>query len=113
MYKYINVESFFKNLTDCVPPEMMWNIEYKLREEPTLDVEPVRHGRWVNKKRWGMGKWHKWLECSECNYQDYSLETYEAIPFTGISNYCPNCGAKMDLEEKKIEKIKREESRAH
>lgn len=60
-----------------------------------IDAEPVRHGKWINKKRWSMGKWHKWLECSECNYQDYNLETYEAIPFTGPSNYCPNCGAKM------------------
>lgn len=64
-------------------------------EQPTVDAEPVRHGKWINKKRWSMGKWHKWLECSECNYQDYNLETYEAIPFTGPSNYCPNCGAKM------------------
>lgn len=66
---------------------------------PIVDAEPVRHGEWINKKRWSMGKWHKWLECSECNYQDYNLETYEAIPFTGPSNYCPNCGAKMDGKE--------------
>ena len=66
---------------------------------PLIDAEPVRHGRWINKKRWSMGKWHEWLECSECKYQDYNFETYEAVPFAGPSNYCPDCGAKMDLKD--------------
>ena len=49
--------------------------------------EPVRHGRWrvVNvPKKWGGAT----LRCSECN--------------TGTGktwNYCPDCGAKMDLKE--------------
>lgn len=52
-----------------------------------LKAEPIKHGRWV--ESWG-GKWHS---CSIC----------EAIPpfnFDGVdllTNYCPNCGAKMDL----------------
>lgn len=70
---------------------------------PAVEAESVRHGEWIIKKRWSMGKWHKWLECSECKYQDHNLETYEATPFTGPSNYCPNCGAKMDLKKKRNE----------
>ena len=42
------------------------------------DVTPVRHGRW---KRYGKNL----SECSECG---------EIVSVR--SNYCPNCGAKMD-----------------
>ena len=48
-----------------------------LRKQPTLDVAPVRHGRWV-----------EGIACSECRQVDLSKP-----------NYCPNCGAKMDLKE--------------
>lgn len=51
---------------------------------PTLDVEPVRHGRWV---------YDHWCEfrCSECG--NWS----ESKPYRGKENYCSKCGAKMDL----------------
>ena len=44
------------------------------------DVAPVRHARW---KRYGKNLG----ECSECG---------EIVSVR--SNYCPNCGCKMDLE---------------
>lgn len=50
---------------------------------PAADVAPVVHGRWTNKE-YGFAK------CSLCGD---SLE----VDFTS-SNYCPHCGAKMDLE---------------
>ena len=47
---------------------------------PTADVAPVRHGHWVE-CNYGLT-----FECSECKYPtEYSL-----------TDYCPNCGAKMD-----------------
>lgn len=50
-------------------------------------VEPVRHGRWGNKK----GGFFEFAACSLCG---------EVAPTAGIApNYCPNCGAKMDLED--------------
>ena len=52
---------------------------------PAADVAPVRHGRW---KRYGKNL----CECSECG---------EIVSVR--SNYCPNCGAKMDLEEEQHE----------
>ena len=48
---------------------------------PIADVAPVRHGRW---KRYGKNLG----ECSECG---------EIVSVR--SNYCPNCGAKMDEKE--------------
>jgi hypothetical protein len=51
-------------------------------DEPTVDAEPVRHGRWeyVNASHGMM------CSCSECG----------EIPECFEPNYCPNCGAKMD-----------------
>ena len=52
---------------------------------PTIEAEPVRHGQWVYV---GRGRW----ECSECKHP-------WPVPLakTPTANYCPNCGAKMDL----------------
>ena len=55
---------------------------------PAADVEPVRHGRWGKKQ----GGFWEFAACSLCG---------EKTPTVGIiPNFCPNCGAKMDLEEK-------------
>ena len=52
-----------------------------LREAPTIDVAPVKHGRWImHDDEFGLT-----CECSVCH-----IETM------GDGNYCPNCGAKMD-----------------
>lgn len=56
-------------------------------EAPTIDAEPVRHGRWEWKDFRGDGSLI--LCCSECLETEGARET---------SNYCHNCGAKMDLE---------------
>lgn len=57
------------------------------------DVQPVKHGRWIDIYEYcekngyipsGMGIYY-W--CSECG---------ESEPKT--SDYCPNCGARMDLK---------------
>lgn len=57
---------------------------------PAADVVPVRCGRWEeyveHDEDWGDRRWDK---CSLCGAQ-YS--------FGRVSLYCPNCGAKMDLE---------------
>ena len=54
--------------------------------EPAADVSPVRHARWevvVGSD----GKEH--MVCTGCRKQQ---------DLTGVFSYCPNCGAKMDLE---------------
>ena len=50
--------------------------------QPTVDAEPVRHGKWIEYPAAdGMN------QCSECGVLRF-----------GESNYCPNCGARMDEE---------------
>lgn len=66
-------------LADC--------IAIKIEGLPAADVEPVRHGQWGKKQ----GYLLEFAACSLCGKE---------IPTVGIiPNFCPNCGAKMDLEE--------------
>ena len=54
-----------------------------LRKIPAADVVEVQHGRW----KWDGFVYDAPWQCSECG----TFSEYE-------SNYCPNCGAKMDKE---------------
>ena len=57
-----------------------------LIHEPTIEAEPVKHGRWDAREMKDIGTYTVYW-CSECNNFSYFKH-----------NYCPNCGAKMDLE---------------
>ena len=58
-----------------------------IRELPAADVAEVVHGRWIWNEE-GEIDWEQFYRCSNCGDKEY----WE-------SNFCPNCGAKMDLEE--------------
>ena len=66
----------------------MRDVTNSIRNAPTIDAEPVRHGRWLYNYYptvwYGHGEPPEWV-CSECEERAYN--TYD---------YCPNCGAKMD-----------------
>ena len=51
------------------------------------EAKEERHGKWELKH---IGHGHYW-ECSVCH-------TNPCIYVTNNTNFCPNCGAKMDLE---------------
>ena len=57
-----------------------------LNQFPSADVAPVRHGRWGTHSDRPDS-----LICSVCNC---GFDMWKHDPH----NYCPNCGAKMDLE---------------
>ena len=57
-------------------------------ELPTVDAEPVRHGKWMRTED-ECGDFLCWT-CSECGEQ-YVMPHHRA-------SYCPNCGARMDKE---------------
>ena len=54
---------------------------------PAADVVPAQHGKWVNK-----GDYAVCTECGERSGMQY--DGVEPIPL--MTNFCPNCGAKMD-----------------
>lgn len=60
-----------------------------VEEAPTIDAEPVRHGRWdeVQFRTIPHNRISKAKKCSECGKRKDKYVTWI---------YCPNCGAKMD-----------------
>jgi len=57
-----------------------------IENEPTIDAEPVRHGKWIGYAG-TIGN-----ECSVCG------KWIDVLQGTAEMNYCPNCGARMDEE---------------
>ena len=59
-----------------------------IKEMPSADIAPVRHGRWITKQEKDTFAGYLYsYECSECGRVEQCKEPY-----------C-NCGAKMDLED--------------
>ena len=57
---------------------------------PSADVAPVRHGRWIDKGEYAV--------CTECGGR--SGTQYDGVePIPLMTQFCPNCGAKMDEKE--------------
>ena len=82
MIEYIEREAVLKEAESRI----MWGASvaavYELiRDAPAADVAPVRHGRWVDTDS-------EFAQCSLCKYPVYAA--------WNATNYCPNCGAKMD-----------------
>lgn len=68
--------------------------QFEVDEAPTIDAEPVRHGKWDDTR---VAFYRK---CSECgatvknNLPDVFLD----CDIRDL-HYCPNCGAKMDSND--------------
>jgi hypothetical protein len=56
-----------------------------IRDEPTADVEPVKHG-----------KWEKEEICTNCKTNIEDLFEGEFYYSCEKLRFCPHCGAKMD-----------------
>ena len=74
-----------------------------LREAPTIEAEPLRHGRWVIEKRHTVSRnpyiddnYFASATCSECDFCIHAETKSFGYPDLNTTNYCPNCGARMD-----------------
>lgn len=63
-------------------------LEGKLADFPTVDAEPVRHGRWEKSGIPG------YVGCNQCDNAYISSDWLD----DGKWKFCPNCGAKMDMD---------------
>lgn len=87
MPEYIDREKYCAEVCRCNKEKCdkskcpVWNA-------PAADVAPVVYGKWELRHE---GYGHYW-ECSVCH-------TNPCIYVTRNTKFCPNCGAKMDLED--------------
>lgn len=58
---------------------------------PTIEAEPVRRGRWIH-DGYDLQHGNDWIHCSECGKRGINVPA-------DLTNYCPNCGAKMEEQE--------------
>ena len=89
----IKEKRFVFETKDYVNAQFVVRVVYKdlaeaLNNAPTLDVAPVRHGRWENG--------YKYKNCSVCGWEH---PVTDLQGFTVADSYCPNCGAKMYAHE--------------
>lgn len=65
-----------------------------LENFPASDVVEVRHGRWINI----CGDSESPRQCSECLHDfDYIDGICYLVSGQELPNFCPNCGAKMEV----------------
>lgn len=87
-----------------------------LKEAPTIDTESLRpHGKWLLEahKESTNYRWNVTVECSNCcdeqkeiwagffpNVPDWLARdiALDSAASVKLSNYCPNCGAKMEVD---------------
>lgn len=86
MTRLIDADALKEWFPDNGEGSWTYNVTVKacIDAQPTIDAEPVRHGKWIEKCT---GGWHFYC-CSECGYVEWDAP----------NNYCPNCGARMDEE---------------
>lgn len=96
MPRYIDADALLKDICRlctnfendmhvCKEKECAYTLLVK--SAPTVDVREVKHGHWIEINS-DMGIYR----CSQCR---------ETVGGQSGSRFCPNCGAKMDEEEKK------------
>lgn len=88
MARYIDADKLVTrpNIGNNSSRTMWMNVERIVNEAPTADVVKVRHGKWIWKELYGEIGYM--LVCSECEESEGACEKFD---------YCPNCGAKMDI----------------
>lgn len=97
MARYIDMNELLHAIDKRNGRLPLWLDEILMVDCKVADVAPVVHGRWVynpNGMDWNLGAW----QCSVCKCNNNNLpgnDKHNPYIFQG-SNYCPNCGAKMD-----------------
>ena len=96
MPEYIEREALLETLKNCRDAhadvddadgcELIEDVMREIIEQASADVAPVVHGRWLDGRCTVCG----WEEPDEIGYDGYEFSPWEH------TNYCPNCGVKME-----------------
>lgn len=91
------VERLFNEQVENGATDLFDAFDDALQDAPTVDAVPVVHGRWDDIPNTYMS-----VASKDCAYHGNATSCsvcHEVNPNAYKTNYCPNCGAKMDLEE--------------
>lgn len=117
MSEYIKKEDAIKEIkewaTNLLDPRYIVreDAECALMDLPSADVVEVRHGKWIDDEgqqillKNAIDKGENWKVCSICGAGMCIGAKYKTdkVYHRHFSRYCPNCGARMDGEEKENE----------
>ena len=91
MADYIDKQAFLDYMKRT---DRYFNVKFDIENFPNVDVAPVRHGHWeLEYETYGK------MRCSVCKKEaliEKAIDDVGVITNYVDSNYCPNCGAKMD-----------------
>lgn len=85
MGRLIDADVMLEELKDKEVVIAQQNIADWINEQPTVDAEPVRYGKWI----WMKDHW----ECSRCRGS-----RFHDLALGADASFCGRCGAKMDGE---------------
>ena len=92
MDEYIKREQVLKLLESAQAWNWSMNTLYdEVKDLPSADVAPVVHGKWEFEPE--TINTYSVLKCSKCGWWTLDLSV------DGSYHHCPNCGAKLDLED--------------
>ena len=83
------LEGLFQFDKECEWNDAIEEAMHRFVNLPTIEAEPVRHGKWDTFFSDSYKVHEIGVECSCCGYRTQERTTY-----------CPNCGAKMDGERR-------------
>ena len=72
-----------------ISEELAEYIKQVFDEQPTIEADPVKHGRWVVTHL---------PDVFQCDYCKKATKMDELCDSEILRAYCPNCGARMDGE---------------
>jgi hypothetical protein len=90
-------------INECHHGQMPNHVNFQIYEEiqalPSVSPTP-KMGKWIvddsyNVRNFGKAVYHYSVHCKDCGWHwDYSTDKEGSLP----SNYCPNCGLKMEAQ---------------
>lgn len=99
MARYIDADKLMESMRNGLFPnekiETPFDVLRAIEQTPTADVVEVKHGEWISPRPSGGYDFY----CSCC--KEFAI-TYEDSNYREqyhLTDYCPNCGAKMDGEK--------------
>ena len=99
MARYIDADITDEEVCDRVQQishnaDVFMAVRKVLETMPTIEAEPIRHGRWTKNFEDTRG-YTMSFACSNCGMDTATPYAMKKMDF----EYCPNCGAKMDGKE--------------